>query len=55
MQKMLQHMQSPSYLKRLRDLQATQTENCKLGRAIIGNNRITHLAALIATEGKISA
>lgn len=54
-EKLQQHARSPAYWKRVHDLQLTQAESCKRGRAVIGNNRITHLAGLIAVEKKGAA
>ena len=54
-EKLLQRAQTSAYWQRVHELQVKQAENCRRGRAVIGNNRVTHLAGLIALERKASA
>lgn len=52
MEKLIDHARSPEYWKKVRELQASQVENYKSARHLIGTNRVTHLEQLMAADRK---
>lgn len=50
MDKLTQHALSPDYWNRVNDLQARQAKNYKSARRLLGNNHVSHLERLIASE-----
>ncbi|MCW5603832.1 MAG: hypothetical protein KIT18_04715 [Burkholderiales bacterium] len=53
-EKLMQHARSPEYWKRVREMQASQTENYRNARLMIGGNRVTHLDQLLGVEKRVS-